>query len=173
LRGAYLSFHSDRTVCVHIPSNAVSHITRRANIFARLVSCTFLMLGVACDPVVNRVRVEPGTAPLKPVFVLTDTTGHAASGNIYGLSVVLCGTDSALWQIAATGASGPPSRLEYGVTPAGYATHVGPQPLRPGCYEVLITDGRRARFRVSAAGQVIVEARPDSQRSVRRDTLRR
>ena len=56
-----------------------------------------MIVATSCESVVNLVRVEPGSAPAKPVFVLTDTTGHGASGTIYGLSVVPCGADTAVW----------------------------------------------------------------------------
>jgi hypothetical protein len=128
---------------------------------------------MACEAVVNEVRVEPGTSLLKPVFVLTDTTGKGSSGTIYGLSVVPCGSDNAVWQIAATGSNSAPARLEYGVTPPGYVTHIGPTPLHAGCYEVFITDGRRARFRVDAGGRVVSETRRDSQPTRRRDSIPR
>lgn len=141
----------------------MSQITRQHLSLIRSYALAALFAAVSCEPAVNLVRVEPGSAPLKPVFVLSDTTGHGSSGTIYGLSVIPCGADTAVWQIAASGSNGAPARLEYGVTPIGYVTHVGPEPLRSGCYDVYVTDGRRARFRVNAAGQVIVEARRDSQ----------
>ena len=143
-------------------ANAVSSITTstRSRVLPFILA---LALGAAaCGPALNEVRIEPGTTPLKPVFVLTDTTGSAASGTIYGMSVVPCGADTAVWQIAANGSSGPPSRLVYGETPPGYVVSVGPEPLRAGCYDVFVTDGRRSRFRVDAAGRVIVDARRDS-----------
>jgi hypothetical protein len=130
-----------------------------------LLRCGLLALILsigACGPAVNEVRIEPGTTPLKPVFVLTDTTGRAASGTIYGLSVVPCGAENAVWQIAANGGYSAPSRLEYGVTPPGYVVNVGPAPLRAGCYDVFITDGRRSRFRVDASGHVTTDARRDT-----------
>ena len=120
---------------------------------------------IACEAFVNEVRVVPGTTPLKPIFVLTDTTGHGPAGTIYGLSIVACGTETVLWQISATGSNGAPSRIEYGVVPTGYVVNAGPAPLRAGCYDAFVTDGRRARFRVDAMGHVIPESR--------RDTLRR
>jgi hypothetical protein len=122
-----------------------------------LLSC----LG-ACGPAINEVRIEPGSAPLKPVFFLTDTTGRASSGTIYGLSVVPCGEENPVWQIAANGSSAAPSRLEYGETPPGYVANIGPAPLRAGCYDVFVTDGRRSRFRVDASGHVTTSARRDS-----------
>jgi urocanate hydratase len=121
-----------------------------------------LALTVACTPPVNEIRVEPGTASFKPVFVLTDTTGHAPSGVIYGVSVVPCGADTAVWQIAASGSNRAPMRLEYGQTPPGYVAHIGPQVLRPGCYNVYVTDGRRAQFRIDARGRMSGDAVRDT-----------
>ena len=122
-----------------------------------------LVIGdAACGPALNEVRIEPGTTPLKPVFVLTDTTGRAPSGTIYGMSVVPCGADTAVWQITANGSNGAPTRLVYGETPPGFFVSAGPEPLRAGCYDVFVTDGRRSRFRVDAAGRVLVDARRDS-----------
>ena len=147
---------------MHNRANAVSSITTltRGSVFPFVLA---IVLGAnACGPALNEVRIEPGTTPLKPVFVLTDTTGRAPSGTIYGMSVVPCGADTAVWQIAANGANGAPARLVYGETPAGYVVSAGPEPLRAGCYDVFVTDGRRSRFRVDAAGRVIVDARRDT-----------
>ena len=113
-----------------------------------------LALVVACTPAINQVQVEPGTASFAPVFVLTDTTGRSPSGVIYGVSVVPCGADTAVWQIAASGSNRAPMRLAYGQTPPGYVAHIGPQVLRPGCYNVFVTDGRRAQFRIDASGRL-------------------
>jgi hypothetical protein len=172
-RNAYLSFHSDRTVWAYNRLNAVSQVTCRTGDFIRRAALAFIMASAACEPVINQVRVEPGTAPMKPVFVLTDTTGRGSSGTIYGLSVVPCGADSAVWQIAATGSNSPPARLDYGVAPTGYITRVGPEVLRAGCYDVFVTDGRRARFRVNAAGQVTAETNRGTGQSARPDSARR
>lgn len=157
---AHESFHSERTLCVRSRTNAVSHVTTITR--GLLLSFVLSIAADGCGPVLNEVRIEPGTAPLKPVFVLTDTTGRAASGTIYGLSVVPCGADTAVWQIAANGSNGTPARFEYGETPAGYVVRAGPETLRAGCYDVYVTDGRRARFRVDAGGHVIVDARRDT-----------
>lgn len=138
------------------------HIT---TIRKSLLACgrlTLLLSIGACGPAINEVRVETGSTPLKPVFFLTDTTGHASTGTIYGLSVVPCGEENAVWQIAANGSAASPSRLEYGVTPPGYVVHIGPAPLRAGCYDVFVTDGRRSRFRVDASGHVTTSVRRDS-----------
>lgn len=147
---------------MHSRANAVSSITTHARARALPLILAILLGGSGCGPALNEVRIEPGTTPLKPVFVLTDTTGRAPSGTIYGISVVPCGADTAVWQIAANGSNGPPSRLVYGETPAGYVVSAGPQPLRAGCYDVFVTDGRRSRFHVDAAGRVIVDTRRDT-----------
>jgi hypothetical protein len=147
---------------VHSRANAVSSIT--PSTYRRVLSFVLAIAlgGGACGPALNEVRIEPGTTPLKPVFVLTDTTGRAPSGTIYGMSVVPCGADTAVWQIAANGSNSAPARLVYGEAPAGYVVSVGPEPLRAGCYDVFVTDGRRSRFRVDGTGRVIVDARRDT-----------
>ncbi|HKW49030.1 MAG TPA: hypothetical protein VJN70_16380 [Gemmatimonadaceae bacterium] len=148
----------------------MSHVTTSARFCIATIAATLTLVLASCETLVNEVRVEPGSTPLKPVFVLSDTTGRGPVGTIYGLSVVACGSETVLWQIVATGSNGAPSRIEYGVTPAGYIVNAGPLPLRAGCYDVFVTDGRRARFRVDAAGRVTSEARRDT---ARRDTARR
>ncbi|HKO16443.1 MAG TPA: hypothetical protein VJU87_09390 [Gemmatimonadaceae bacterium] len=127
---------------------------------------------LACGPMVNEVRVEPGAAPSSPAFVLTDTTGRGPSGVIYGLSVLPCGADSAVWTITALGNRNSPERIVYGQPPDGYASTTGPRPLRTGCYDVFVTDGRRARFRIDGAGQLVSTVPRDSIGS-RMDTIRR
>ncbi len=137
---------------MHRLANAVSHVTTCMR--SPVIVMVALALAVACTPAVNLVRVEPGTASFTPVFVLTDTTGRAPSGVIYGLSVIPCGADTAVWQLAASGSNRVPMRLEYGQTPPGFVAHIGPQVLRPGCYNVFVTDGRRAQFRIDASGKL-------------------
>jgi hypothetical protein len=119
--------------------------------------CALLAGSAACTPTVNAVRVEPGTTPRTPTFVLTDTTGQVASGIVYGLSVLRCGSDSAAWTIAADGSAGTPLRIVYGTAPRGYSTVFGPEMLRAGCYNVYITDGRRGRFQVDRTGRIVAE----------------
>ena len=161
---------SERELCARRLLHAVSQVTTYMGSRSILALIAIAILIDACGPAINEVRVEPGTTPLKPVFVLTDTTGRGSSGTIYGLSVVPCGADTAVWQIAATGSKSAPPRIAYGDTVPGYVASVGPAPLHAGCYDVFVTDGRRSRFRVDGAGRVIVEARRDTSR---RDTTRR
>lgn len=120
--------------------------------------------GTACTPAVNQIRVESGSTAFKPVFVLTDTTGRAPSGTIYGLSVIPCGADTAVWQIAALGSNRAPMRVTYGDSLPGYVAHVTPRALAPGCYNVFVTDGRRARFRIDGIGHLTGDAVRDTSR---------
>jgi hypothetical protein len=114
----------------------------------------------ACTPA-NIVGVETGAESGVPVFVVTDAAGYGATGWIYGLSVVPCGSDSSVWTIAATGSASPPSRIVYGQTPDGFVNRVGPLPLRPGCYQVYVSESAGARFRVARDGRVVADsARP-------------
>ena len=155
-----LLFHNERTLCAPRLANAVSHITRGAKSFAP--ATVALALAVACTPTVNQIRIEAGPAAFKPVFVLTDTTGHAPSSTIYGLSVIPCGADTAVWQIAASGSNRAPMRIAYGDSLPGYVVHVGPRVLRPGCYDVFVTDGRQARFRLDGIGHISGAAARDT-----------
>jgi hypothetical protein len=148
----HLLFHNERTLCAPRLANAVSHITIRSRSFK--LATVALALALACTPPVNQIGVEAGAAAFKPVFVLTDTTGHAPSGTIYGLSVIPCGADTAVWQIAASGSNRAPMRIAYGDSLPGYIVHVGPRVLRPGCYDVFVTDGRQARFRLDGIGHL-------------------
>jgi hypothetical protein len=151
--------------------NAVRKITRwQARPAVAAVLATFALLLGACDPAINSVRIETGSAPLRPVFVLADSTGRGRSGPIYGLSVVPCGSDSAAWQISATQRVGAPQRLVYGETPEGFVTLIGPAPLHRGCYDVFVTNGRRARFRVDGQGRVVPEAQPKADTTSRAPT---
>jgi hypothetical protein len=169
-RGSSSTIHNDRTLCVHISLHAVSQVTTRTRSCGVALSLALTLALASCESLVNEVRVDPGTAPLKPVFVLSDTGGRGPAGTIYGLSVVACGSETVLWQIAASGSHSAPSRIEYGVAPTGYTVNTGPVPLRAGCYNVYVTDGRRARFRVDAAGHITTDPRRDTV--IRRDSAR-
>ena len=133
---------------------SVRYITRPNR--RRAARVTLVVAALACTPPVNGVRVLPGTTPAHPRFLVTDSSGATVAGLIYGLSVVRCGTDSSAWTITTTGALGTIGGVTYGEAPAGYASTAGPDSLRAGCYDVFVTDGRRARFRVDVAGQVVV-----------------
>lgn len=144
---------------MHLVANAVSKVTSFMHSRLVLVSFTLTIIGLGCTGVVNLVQVEPGEAPSKPVFVLSDTTGRGPVATVYGLSVIPCGADSPVWQLVASGTNGPPARVVYGDSVPGYISRIGPVPLKAGCYDVFITDGRRVRFDIDDAGHVTADRR--------------
>lgn len=162
------------TLCPCMKSFSVRCVTRALS--WRIVLALGGAIAAGCATLVNGVSVEPGTAA-HPRFVVTDSAGGSASGLIYGLSVVHCGTDSSAWTITSNGSQGSVAVVNYGVSPAGFASTRAPDSLRAGCYDVYVTDGRRARFRVDAAGRVTPErtrrVRPaPATDSTRRDDVR-
>jgi hypothetical protein len=156
-------FRTPRTVCEAFPNDAVSQITSCRTARPAVLRLSVLLalaagLLAACETAVNAVKIEPGSL-MQPVFVVTDTAGRGFSGVIYGLSVVVCGEERVMWTIAATGSAGVPTRVTYGVPPSGFVNQFGPEPLRAGCYDVFVTNGRRTRFHIDAAGRVTGEGR--------------
>src|SRR5919201_756454 len=112
------------------------------------------ILALAGCSAANLVGVESESAPWAPVFRVTDASGRGAVQWVYGLSVLTCGTDSAVWTIAAAGDAPAPTRIVYGEPPRGYVSRVGPEPLRPGCYDVYVSESKGARFRIGRDGRV-------------------
>lgn len=102
------------------------------------------------------MTVAPESSPgAKPVFRVATTSG-APPHTFFGLSVVRCGHDTTMWTLTTPGGAStaaPPDTIVYGEAPTGYATTVGPLPLRPGCYEVFAA-GASARFRVERDGRI-------------------
>jgi hypothetical protein len=133
------------------------HGSRRQWRRAAVRGAITLAVGAAACAPANIVGVEGGSEPSTPVFVVTDAAGHGATGWVYGLSVVTCGSDSSVWTIAATGSASPPSRIVYGQTPDGFVNRAGPLPLHPGCYQVYVSESAGTRFHVGRDGRVIAD----------------
>ncbi len=91
------------------------------------------------------------------VFVVNEAHSSLTTP-IYGLSVVVCGTEHTMWTIAADGTRLLPSRITYGRAVAGFTTQAGPLPLKPGCYDVFASGTRSVRFDVDRAGNVRARA---------------
>ena len=99
----------------------------------------------------NLVHVEPAPAPSTVTFALE------SRDLVYGLSVLTCsGRD--MWTISNEKLGGAPSRIAYGVTPAGFVTRTGPRALEPGCYEIVVSGPSRSRFRIGNDGRLVVNA---------------
>jgi hypothetical protein len=56
----------------------------------------------------------------------------------------------------ATGLLGtaPVERVVYGERPRGFITDVGPHPLAPGCYTIVISGSGRTSFTIDTEGTV-------------------
>jgi hypothetical protein len=120
-------------------------------IFAAVTASAGLtLLCVACATDVARdVAVEPAPVPGAVEFVLKDRT------LVYGLTVMTC-NGRAVWTISNTSQGMAPSRIVYGVTPNGFTARVGPeQPLKPGCYEVVVSGPSRVRFEIAPDGRLV------------------
>lgn len=78
-----------------------------------------------------------------------------ASPFLYGLTVSPCQSERPVWAVGSGGDSAPPpTRVVYGVVPAGFSERVVAQPLRPGCYRVTVSGPASAEFVVRADGSV-------------------
>lgn len=130
----------------------VEHILAAATAPAGI---TLLCLACATD-VARDIVVEPAPVPAAVEFVLKDRT------LVYGLTVMTCsGRD--VWTISNTSQGMVPSRIVYGVTPSGFTTRVGPeQPLKPGCYEVVVSGPSRVRFDIAPDGRLVSPVGPPS-----------
>ena len=104
----------------------------------------------------NAVHVEPAPAPSTVTFTL------ARRDLVYGLSVMTCrGRD--MWTISNEKLGGAPSRITYGVTPAGFVTRTGPLALEPGCYDIIVSGPSRTRFRIGNDERLLVSSEKSAQ----------
>jgi hypothetical protein len=88
------------------------------------------------------------------VFVIEGADGTSSHGLIYGLSVLGCRDDRALWIIAADGSRTMPDRVRYGQVVPGFSIRAGPEALQAGCYRAVISSATPFAFDVSPLGQV-------------------
>ena len=127
------------------------HRAERAR-FAIPVCLTLLCTACATD-VGRNVSIEPAPAPGVVQFVMSDRS------LVYGLTVMTC-RGRAVWTISNDRLGPAPSRFTYGVTPPGFVSRTGPEPLEPGCYEVFISGPSRARFQIGKDGRLISPSGP-------------
>lgn len=127
---------------------------QRARRIVALVSLTLLVVGaVSCADHAGTLTTTPEAKPL-PLFHLA--LMRRTSDFFYGLTVMRCGDRTPYWTFGDRGAKGsPPDTVTYGVPPRGYETSIGPLPLDPGCYRVLITGGASTRFSVERDGRIV------------------
>ena len=111
-----------------------------------------LAVAAACADHGALLDTAPSSRPL-PLFHI-GLLRHGAAQFFYGLTVMTCAGDKAYWTFGARGAKAPPDTVTYGTPPTGYVTVIGPLPLDPGCYRVLITGGASTRFDVARDGHI-------------------
>jgi hypothetical protein len=112
------------------------------------------LLCVACATDVTRdVSVEPAPKAGVVEFVLKDRN------LLYGLTVMTC-RGRAVWTISNVRLGLAPSRITYGITPDGFVSRVGPEELKPGCYEVVVSGPARTRFHIGEDGQLVSPGQP-------------
>lgn len=116
------------------------------------VACLTLCVACATD-VARDVSIEPTPKAGVVEFVLEDRS------LLYGLTVMTC-NGRAVWTISNQGLGLPPSRITYGVTPDGFVSRVGPEPLKPGCYELVVSGPSHVRFRIGENGLLTPPAAP-------------
>ncbi len=102
----------------------------------------------------NRILVAPGSTRDSLVFIIEGADGTSAHGLIYGLSVLGCGDDRALWVIAADGSRTMPVRVRYGQILPGFSIRAGPESLQPGCYKAVVSSANPFEFDVSPFGNI-------------------
>lgn len=127
---------------------------QRVRRIVALVSIALFVGGVAsCADHGAGLTTTPVAKPL-PLFHLSLL--RRTSDFFYGLTVMRCGDKTPYWTFGDRGAKGsPPDTVTYGVPPHGYETNIGPLPLDPGCYRVLITGGASTRFSVERDGRIV------------------
>ena len=129
--------------------------TRRSGVLAAALAAVI----AACVAPQNALQVVPETTADSLVFTLTGPGGSGpAQAWVYGLSVVECGTERAMWTIASSGGS-LPSHVTYGRPLPGFEVREGPKPLVPGCYDVFISGGNSIRFQVDSTRAVRIPDR--------------
>jgi hypothetical protein len=122
-------------------------MARRKQTIALFLMGIALML--ACAPPKNMIRLGPSSSADSLVFLLrTIADTSQAAESVYGLSVIRCDTRETAWQIAADGSRQIAATVVYGKPVPGFPTRFGPMPLRPGCYEIIVSGAKTQRFEV-------------------------
>ncbi|HKV50628.1 MAG TPA: hypothetical protein VJO52_05440 [Gemmatimonadaceae bacterium] len=119
----------------------------------RIATAALIVVAVtACADHSGTLSTTPAAKPLA-LFHLAAL--RRTADFFYGLTVMRCEDRTPYWTFGDRGAKGsPPDTVTYGVPPRGYQTVIGPLPLDPGCYRVVITGGQSTRFSVAADGRI-------------------
>ena len=135
---------------------SLSDRRRRAEGLRCAIPAGLTLLGTACaTDIARNVSIAPGPEPGVVQFVLKDRA------LVYGLTVMTC-RGRAVWTISNERLGPAPSRFTYGVTPNGFVSRAGPEPLKPGCYEVIVSGPSRVRFQIGQDGRLVSPEKPVS-----------
>jgi hypothetical protein len=107
-----------------------------------------------CGAYSNAVTLAPSPAPDSIVFRISGANGPPTPArNVFGLSVVQCGTERSHWTIAASGTTTMPDLVVFGRPIEGFEVRTPAEPLAPGCYDVLVSGAKPLRITVGQDGR--------------------
>jgi hypothetical protein len=121
--------------------------------FVRPLLGAMLIAAASCGPYDNTIALAPPPAADSIAFRISGANGPPSRArNVFGLSVVRCGTEVSQWTIAADGSTTMPDTVVFGRRVPGFDVRTPPQHLAPGCYEVLVSGAKPLRILVAPDG---------------------
>lgn len=152
IRGAGLPRLTTRTADV---SGVVSRIGRP------IVLCSLAVALLTACPQPTGVWIATGATVDSLVFGVATRYHGSAPVVLPHFVVSRCNDeevyreDDVVWLMAPVAERRPGvTQLNYGVSPRGYETRIGPKPLLPGCYWATTGGSGTVEFRVMPSGQV-------------------
>lgn len=134
---------------------------RCGNVVIHTALLAVMVAGLSACPQRTAVWVLEGSTSSHLEFVVGRRTGHEETVRFYSLRVERCGENSSgklsMWMIGEPSSGRPdyPSRVQYGVTPAGFAEQVPAHSLTEGCYTVRLGGAGVAQFEITKEGAVL------------------
>ncbi len=126
----------------------------------RLSLVLLVALGISACLMKSAIWIIDGSTASHLEFGISDKRMGKRSIEWGGVTVYDCythsGQDQHVYWTTARGVEAPrdwPTRVTYGVVPAGFDSLQGPEPLRPGCYTAAISTGV-VSFLIDTAGGV-------------------
>lgn len=119
----------------------------------RVLTLAIATAALGCGAYNNAVTLAPSPAPDSIVFRISGVKGPPSPArDVFGLSVVQCGTERSQWTIAAGGTTTMPSLVVFGRPVEGFEVRTPAQTLTPGCYEVLVSGAKPLRILITPDG---------------------
>lgn len=122
--------------------------------------CLPLFIGLASTgcPQRTAVWVREGSTASNLVLQFGTDRRKLGGADIGVIRVYECGGSStglgAMWVVGPQGGTAELRELTYGLTPPGFTSDQGPQPLEPKCYRVDVSGTGKTEFVVDSAGRV-------------------